>query len=288
MFFSPILHSLLSAQPRPQIVALSLSVGQAPKGAAWPKDVRARELRRAYEILGVVPPLQEGEAEGGDGGGEGRGKGNTVLAIDAEGLQDGMTNEWEAERVVQVVLEKLTEVGVLTPGGVADADQPTAGTETGTEAEAATGPDWILTFDNGGVSGHANHRALARAGPLLAERLAGGAYSVRGHGRALRPQVYANPTLPLALKYGSLPYALAARIWALLKPVPLRLPPSSSSTPDGTCLTALSSPGEYLTSLRAMRHGHASQMEWFRWGWWVLSSYVFGGRVCPVSAAAGS
>lgn len=194
-------------------------------------------------------------------------------------LQDGMAEEWLSERVRDVLLAGMEERFSELRGDASDKGE-----------EDEWDFDWLLTFDEHGVSGHANHRALHQAAPLVAEALTARART-GGRGER-RPQIWVLPTLPLPLKYGSLPFAIAQRAVFLLfptssKPTPREFSSSSSNDADaivasGSCLTSLSSPKEYLVSLAAMRDGHASQMLWFRYAWWGLSSYVFGGRICRV------
>lgn len=219
MFFSPLILSLLSSSslvPAANLFGISACVGSAggSDNDAGLGATRARELVDAYEMLGVP-------------------RGN-VLAMDVEGMKDGMGVRWERSRVVDEVTRAV---------GGASSGWPTTF-------------DYIVTFDSVGVSGHANHRSVAEAAEKVATRL--------GSARVLRLT-----SLPLWAKYGGLPYALLRRLRR-----------SSSAT---SCSYALSSPAEYSRAAKAMQ-AHASQLVWFRYGWWALSSYVYGVEFCSSDA----
>ena len=110
-------------------------------------------------------------------------------------------------------------------------------------------PRQIITFDGQGVSGHANHVALHAAAPHLSA------------------PVYALRTLPLALKYLGLPSALLRHF-------------SSTLAQDGA-RRFLSSPSEYVRTLRAMRR-HASQLVWFRYLYVLASAHMWSALLDPV------
>lgn len=234
MFFSPLILSLLSSSssllPAANLFGISACVGSAGGSSsdAGLGATRSKELVDAYEMLGVP-------------------RGN-VLAMDVEGMKDGMRVRWERSRVVEEVTRAVLE------GKGASAS--TAATSSVALSVWPSTFDYIVTFDSAGVSGHANHRSVAEAAQEVAARL--------GSARVLRLT-----SLPLWAKYGGLPYALLRR-----------LTQSSSAT---SCSYALSSPAEYSRAAKAMQ-AHASQLVWFRYGWWALSSYVYGVEVCSSDA----
>lgn len=226
MFFSPILHSLVSS-PTTQIWAACLSIGQSLPSPLIQADSSALPLR-IQELVSAYSHFSVDESR--------------IIWVNDLALQDGMQQVWDPQRVVDAVINRLASVNTT----------------------ASFNPDWIITFDEYGISGHANHKALAQAAPLLAREL--------GATDRAPATVYRLATLPLPFKYAGLPYALWQRLVSLLSP---------ASPSSRTCLTALSTPEQYLTSLQAMRSGHRSQMKWFRWLWWMASSYVYGAEVCP-------
>lgn len=154
-----------------------------------------------------------------------------VLALNDSRLQDGMDQSWETQAVVDAVVSAISSKDGTWPARF----------------------DAIVTFDDKGISGHANHIGVARA--------ASGVANLYGQSK-----VWRLTTLSLPFKYGSLPYALVARL-------------SAGRSTSPRCVYVLSSPRGYLRAVRAMQT-HVSQLVWFRYGWWLLSSYVFGVEVC--------
>ncbi|CAO1628744.1 unnamed protein product [Parajaminaea phylloscopi] len=166
---------------------------------------------------------------------------SNVVAIDDAALPDGMTETWQTEAIVQAVRN-------ATRSGATSARWPTQF-------------DAIVTFDSAGISNHPNHAGVADAASSVASLFA-------AEGR--RPAVWRLRSVPLYQKYGSLPHAILARIWSTRSMFPHQ---------RHDCAYVLAAPGQYMRSLAAMR-AHASQLVWFRYGWWTLSSYVFGGELC--------
>ena len=123
MFFSPLIHSLvslsLSAAGPLTIHALSLSNGNASPD--YLGATREKELQASWSSL--VPPSSVAKLN--------------VVALDDPALQDGMDTIWAQDEIARVVADYF-----------ATATQPI---------------DWIITFDSLGVSHHPNHIALSRA-----------------------------------------------------------------------------------------------------------------------------
>ena len=99
----------------------------------------------------------------------------------------------------------------------------------------------ILTFDDGGVSNHPNHRSLYHAAMTTGKRVA------------------ALHTYPLWQKYSATFMSNYELIWR---------------STDENEVVIHSNWGGYLLALAAMVSGHTSQMEWFRYGWLLLSNYL--------------
>lgn len=107
----------------------------------------------------------------------------------------------------------------------------------------------LLTFDEHGVSGHINHVSCNTAVSALVEQ--------REQPEQRFTALYLNSKRYFPPKYGSFVVDLARIITG-------RQPPVFMSTFP-----------QYLLSLAAMCNAHASQMVWFRWGWWLASRFVF-------------
>lgn len=105
----------------------------------------------------------------------------------------------------------------------------------------------ILTFDEDGISGHANHRAIYHAS--LLERTQTGR------------DLFVLKSLPTWRKYLFSFDALISQLFA-------------SMYPDES-LILITSPREEITATQsAMTTAHVSQMKWFRYGWITLSRYM--------------
>ncbi|KAJ8081813.1 N-acetylglucosaminyl-phosphatidylinositol de-N-acetylase [Marasmius tenuissimus] len=111
--------------------------------------------------------------------------------------------------------------------------------------------DTILTFDEGGISGHPNHKSLPEAMKVM---LAMFEDSQR------RPKLYSLVTVPLPSKYIS-----------ILAPVLAKLRLRVSDTKSITFVAGID---EYRLALRAMRQ-HWSQLVWFRWLNVMFSRYMW-------------
>ncbi|SCW03287.1 LAFE_0G07118g1_1 [Lachancea fermentati] len=103
----------------------------------------------------------------------------------------------------------------------------------------------LLTFDEDGVSGHVNHISCFHAVELL---------------KQIHPSVDT--------------YALVSSKFVLLKY--LGFLPGLYETARNTGRTLLiSSFAQYIHAFAAMTNAHVSQMVWFRYGWWIASTFVF-------------
>jgi N-acetylglucosaminylphosphatidylinositol deacetylase len=181
MFFAPTLIELSKEQYANEITVTCFSTGNA-EGLGV---LRAKELRRSLEILGI----------------------HHVEVIDDEmKFKDGMDIAWKADDIVEYLKDDTT---------------------------------MILTFDEGGVSNHPNHRSLYHAA-LTTDKV-----------------VVLLHTYPMWIKYSATLYTN----WRLL-----------SSKNDG--LEIYSDWAGYLLALCAMISGHKSQMVWFRYGWLLFSNYI--------------
>ena len=127
-------------------------------------------------------------------------------------LQDSMTKKWPAARVAEFCEANMEGVEVL------------------------------ITFDEGGVSGHPNHISL----------LHGAREFVKGRG----VELWTLRTVGLVRKYA---FVLDA-LWTL--------------GGAGERKVFVSTIEQVRTAQKAMTTAHVSQMRWFRWGWIGLSRYM--------------
>ncbi|SCU99856.1 LAMI_0G01288g1_1 [Lachancea mirantina] len=109
----------------------------------------------------------------------------------------------------------------------------------------------IVTFDSIGVSGHVNHISCFDA-----------------------VNRFAKTHKPVAT------YALKSQKSRLLKFTGL-VRPILSAWLRRENQEYFSTYPQYIHSLAAMISGHESQMAWFRYGWWILSQFVFSNQVVP-------
>ncbi|KAK3718536.1 N-acetylglucosaminyl-phosphatidylinositol de-N-acetylase [Vermiconidia calcicola] len=164
-----------------------------------------------------------------------------VTVIDDEdSFPDSMTIFWSAEKIAKVLSSHFST-------------EPAA---------PGSGPDMLITFENHGISSHANHISL----------LHGATYWLKHMSAQSRNAValYSLTTTNLVRKYTSL---LDAPLSLLLY---LTRHNSASTTATGFAdryifFSAFSS---YRRAQRSMTACHKSQMLWFRYGWIALSRYV--------------
>ncbi|CAO1618759.1 unnamed protein product [Sympodiomycopsis kandeliae] len=88
MFFSPILHTLLSSPPLQRLEALSLSTGNSPPD--YLGSIRAKEFTTSFEMFNSFHTDHHVDINS--------------TALDHEQLQDGMRTRWSATDVIQAVV----------------------------------------------------------------------------------------------------------------------------------------------------------------------------------------
>ena len=216
MFFGPTIQSLLKLNVT--ISALCLSRGNAEGLGA----IREQELTASYGVLGV--PRER------------------VTCIDDHALQDGMQEEWNP-RHIQDVIE--THLRITLPGQLLSNNHHNM---TRTDVEA------ILTFDEGGVSLHPNHRATYEGARMYVEDM-----RARKQGDHKPPALWSLYSLTWRTKFLG-PFSGVAQRWSRSDYVflaPLRM---------------------YVTSLAAMRR-HRTQLVWFRYLYVIFSSYMQANRI---------
>ncbi|KAF8249606.1 LmbE-like protein, partial [Wilcoxina mikolae CBS 423.85] len=109
----------------------------------------------------------------------------------------------------------------------------------------AGGSDVVVTFDEGGVSGHPNHISLL--------------YGAREFIQGSKRRLFTLTSVGLARKY------LSILDWPMTRMM---------NGGEGKGWVFVNSPRQVRVAQRAMTDAHKSQMRWFRWGWIGLSRYM--------------
>jgi N-acetylglucosaminylphosphatidylinositol deacetylase len=120
--------------------------------------------------------------------------------------------------------------------------------------------DVIVTFDQGGVSHHPNHRSLYYGSRAFVG-------SLMRSGESEPPvQLYTLGSVNVLRKYMSILDAPASVLSTALS----KRDRGSNPSP----LFIVGGPGAYRKAQLAMTSAHTSQMVWFRWFWITLSRYM--------------
>jgi N-acetylglucosaminylphosphatidylinositol deacetylase len=168
-----------------------------------------------------------------------------------------MTISWASEDIV-AELSHLFSPSLLHAAKQLDIGDPISPSST---TSPDIGINVLITFDNKGISSHANHISLYY-GALQRLKQADPSGST--------VSMYSLTTTNIFRKYTSvldIPYTI---IITLLRNICGNKP--ATSLPNH--LLFFSNVYNYHTTQRAMTEGHKSQMLWFRYGWLGLSRYV--------------
>jgi N-acetylglucosaminylphosphatidylinositol deacetylase len=121
--------------------------------------------------------------------------------------------------------------------------------------------DILITFDQYGISSHANHRALYVGAKAFLQSM------MRRHSGWEPPiKMYTLTTTNILRKYMSIFDSIASVLDVIFS----RKEEGGYPSP----LFLVSTPLEYWKAQTAMTSGHKSQMVWFRWGWITMSRYM--------------
>ncbi|KAF8477267.1 putative deacetylase LmbE-like domain-containing protein [Kalaharituber pfeilii] len=223
MFFSPSLLHLTAPPLDNDLRVLCLSTGDADGLGS----VRRHEILVSCAMLGV----RNVSSDTKDGGAAG-----SVVVLDKEELRDEMGRVWPA----QVVMQAVRDVTEGTWGGWT--------------------PEYIVTFDMYGVSGHSNH-VSAWAGARNYIRSISSSPTTATETKI--PKLYTLPTVSLPRKYLSIldfPFTYLFR--------------KNGNGRRGASMLFISTWAEFGKARDAMTNAHRSQMRWFRWGWIWASRYM--------------
>lgn len=246
MFFAPTLLALTAPHLGNHIKILCLSTGDQDGLGS----LRQKELVKSAEMLGLR-------------------REEDVFVIDDPRFRDGMGVVWEKGEVARVLGEAF---GVTAKGKGREGKGE--GRERGPEATI----DVLLTFDRGGVSGHANHVSLYHGARSWLEGLMKGR-----EGWRCPVEMYTLTSTNIVRKYISALDAPLSMLWGILEGVltaERKDVGRSSEGREGATQAApekllfVSDIAQYRTAQKAMTHGHKSQMRWFRWGWIGVGRYV--------------
>lgn len=161
---------------------------------------------------------------------------NITCLDDEESFPDSMTIAWDADKIAAALSSKYTTNGPM--------------------------PDILITFDNKGISSHANHISLP----------AGARYWLSDLPSEQRNQtvLYSLVTTNIVRKYMSVvdaPLSVFLYLWQ-------RRGQHDTHDASADRLLFLSTWNGYRTAQRSMTACHKSQMLWFRYGWIFLSRYI--------------
>ncbi|KAI9790785.1 MAG: N-acetylglucosaminyl-phosphatidylinositol de-N-acetylase [Peltula sp. TS41687] len=171
-----------------------------------------------------------------------------VYIVEDPDFPDSMTATWDPSRISQA----LTRALVI----------PDNTTDTKTSHPPETTVDVLITFDRHGVSSHPNHCSLYHGARRFLDTL------MKKHPSAECPiALYTLTSTTWIRKYSSfldLPLTMIQTLWFRKR----------SDNPPAP-LFLVNSLEQYSTARSAMTDAHQSQMRWFRWGWILLSRYMF-------------
>lgn len=222
MFFAPTLRYLSNPELGNQIVIICFSSGDAD-GLG---HIRKKELVDSALLLGVRKPEH-------------------VFVIEDQNFPDSMTAIWDAKLISQTLLKAFA---------------PNANSTSANKAPEAN-IDVLITFDEGGVSGHPNHISLLHGCTTFLKTL-----MQRHTGWENPVKLYTLTSVNIVRKYSSILDSAASVLATVLG--------SKEKGAFPNPLLMVSSPGDVRKAQQAMTNAHVSQMRWFRWGWIGISRYM--------------
>lgn len=178
-------------------------------------------------------------------------KPDDVFVVDKPEFPDSMTTTWDTANVSALLCSAFA---------------PHLARSRNTDAAPTASIDVLVTFDNGGVSGHPNHISLYHGAKAFVSMLVAGK-----PGWAPPVDLYTLRTVPIMRKYtGFLDVLATLASWAL------GADKTDKKHPGGLVfLNGLAGHGGITTAWKAMVTAHKSQMVWFRYGWISLSRYMY-------------
>ncbi|KAI1610869.1 N-acetylglucosaminylphosphatidylinositol deacetylase [Exophiala viscosa] len=262
MFFSPTLQALTNPNLQNHLKILCMSTGNAD-GLG---DTRKLELEKAALTLGLR-------------------RKEDVFVLDDERFKDGMREDWKPEEIAKVLASAFApHLNAKSPkdSGVDDKDSSKDRKKSKTKQvkfsplPTSDSPrasiDVLITFDQSGISGHPNHKALYHGAQLFLQQI------MRGYsGYACPVALYTLPSINIFRKYSSILDAIPTMLEGIYATI---LGNAMSSKGSGKKEGAdrvvfINDIFKYWRAREAMVNGHKSQMVWFRWGWIGLGRYMY-------------
>ncbi|CRG90657.1 N-acetylglucosaminylphosphatidylinositoldeacetylase [Talaromyces islandicus] len=243
MFFSPSVLALTRPELGNHVKILCLSTGDAD-GLG---EIRKKEIQKSAVHLGL------------------RNESDVFVIDDRSRFPDSMSAEWS-----------VRDVSSLLASAFAPEISSSSADDDG--APKAT-IDVILTFDEGGISNHPNHRSLYHGAVAFLKALMKGK-----SGYSCPVALYTLTTTNIVRKYsGVFDAPLTMVIGAVANIGDSLLAFSSKKTVAAAAkdsgfasrLLYVSSFNQWTKARTAMTDGHKSQMLWFRWGWITIGRYMF-------------
>ncbi|KAK3301667.1 putative deacetylase LmbE-like domain-containing protein [Chaetomium strumarium] len=228
MFFAPTVQALTRPGLGNHVKILCLSSGNAD-GLG---ETRKRELAKSGLILGLRKP-------------------DDVFVVDKPEFPDSMTTTWDTAKLSSLLCSAFA---------------PNLARSRNTDAAPTASIDVLITFDDGGVSGHPNHISLYHGAKAFMSALMAGK-----SGWACPVDLYTLKSVSITRKYtGFLDIVATLFSWAW------QADKKDKKHPGGLVfLNGLAGHGGIFTAWKAMVSAHKSQMVWFRYGWISLSRYMY-------------
>ncbi|EMF15249.1 phosphatidylinositol glycan class L [Sphaerulina musiva SO2202] len=222
MFFAPTIRHLTRPELGNQVVILCFSSGDAD-GLG---HIRKKELVASALLLGLRKPE------------------HIVVIEDENNFPDSMTTTWDAKLISQTLMKYFA---------------PSQTTTTTTTKNTLI--DVLITFDEGGISGHPNHISLLHGCTTFLRTL-----MLKHTGWENPVKLYTLTTTNMVRKYSSVLDSLVSVLAIVLG----KKERGAFASP----LLMVSLPGDVRKAQQAMTTAHVSQMRWFRWGWIGISRYM--------------
>ncbi|EXJ94548.1 hypothetical protein A1O1_02944 [Capronia coronata CBS 617.96] len=269
MFFNPTLQALTDPQLQNHVKILCLSTGDS-EGLG---QTRRLELEKAAVTLGLR-------------------RREDVFVLDDERFRDGMHEDWKPEEVVRVLASAFAPHLNATAPAEREKEKDrrkgkskhtkfsssSSATTTGTTAKTSPPPegprasiDVLITFDEHGISGHPNHKALYHAATLFVKQI------MKGHaGCACPVALYTLPSINIVRKYSFILDAVPTLLGGIYGTIfgNVMGTRGTGNKEGADRLVFVNDLPRYWKARAAMTDGHKSQMIWFRWGWIALGRYM--------------
>lgn len=205
-------------------------------------EIRKKEIEKSAVHLGL------------------RNESDVFVIDDRSRFPDSMTTEWSVHDVSSLLASAFAPE-ISSPNAVDDAPKATI--------------DVIVTFDEGGISNHPNHRSLYHGSVAFLKALMKGK-----SGYSCPVALYTLTTTNIVRKYsGVFDSPLTMVIGAVANVGDLFTSSSKKTSAKdagfASRLLYVSSFNQWTRARTAMTDGHKSQMLWFRWGWITIGRYMF-------------